>query len=225
MTWTSSRGQGFGALDLVAEIDTEEAKPEPPCKRCKGNDAKKCKECQFFSITVFFLQLLDATVYRLSCSVLWSLQNYASLNVFFDEDDVAPRPIAMQAQNNSLRLIPTNQLRVNNGIAKLGTGSYTHQGVTLVPVSRPPGITTVVKILNHPAPLPLPPKFQNTNPLWKAMPPKPTLKISRLNAGKKYKYNAFDRHFSITVVFLLQLLDAFLDWAARSSGFSTKSWL
>jgi hypothetical protein len=35
----------IGALDLVAEIDTEEAKPEPPCKRCKGNDAKKCKEC------------------------------------------------------------------------------------------------------------------------------------------------------------------------------------
>jgi hypothetical protein len=72
-----------------------------------------------------------------------------------------------------------------------------------VPVSRPLGITTVVKILNHPAPLPLPPKFQNTNPLLKDMPPKPTLKISRLNAGKKYNYNTFDRHFSITVVFLL----------------------
>jgi hypothetical protein len=126
-----------------------------------------------------------------------------------DDDDGAPRPMATQAQNNSLRLIPTNELRgnntsiVNNGIAKLGTGSYNHQGVTLVPVSRPPGITTVVKILNHPAPLPLPPKFQNTNPLLKDMPPKPTLKISRLNAGKKYNYNTFDRHFSITVVFLL----------------------
>jgi hypothetical protein len=105
-----------------------------------------------------------------------------------DEDDGAPPPMAMQAQNNGLRLVPTNQLRgntimVNNGVAKLGTGSYTLQGATLVPVPRPPGITTVVKILNHPAPLPSPPKFQHTNPLWKAMPPKPTLKISRLNTG------------------------------------------
>jgi len=41
----------------------------------------------------------------------------------------------------------------------------------------------IAPLLQHPAPLPDVSPHQSQNPLWKRMPPKPKLKITRLKTG------------------------------------------
>ena len=42
----------------------------------------------------------------------------------------------------------------------------------------------IAPLMQHPAPLPDVSPHQSQNPLWKRMPPKPKLKITRLKTGK-----------------------------------------
>ena len=47
----------------------------------------------------------------------------------------------------------------------------------------------------HPAPLPAKPGMQMTAPGWKALPPRPALKISKLKTGKNIKSNILSLKF------------------------------
>ena len=40
-----ARLREIGAVDLLKEMEDQEAQPEEPCKKCKGVESRKCKEC------------------------------------------------------------------------------------------------------------------------------------------------------------------------------------
>ena len=110
-----------------------------------------------------------------------------------DEDNAKSTPKPPQP-NGGLRLVPSAQLRgatvVQVPRSQLNQVNTMGQSILQPPVAivakKPSSlqVTPVATILKHPAPLPDPPKFQMTGGNYKASPPKPTLKISRLTEGK-----------------------------------------
>ena len=108
-----------------------------------------------------------------------------------DDEDQGTGGQASAANKNSpngLRLVPANQLRGGNatvmqvkGPPMIGGGSYTISNGALVPQNSQ---AQIMRVLKHPAPLPNPPRHQLQNASLKAAPPRPTLKISRLNTGE-----------------------------------------
>ena len=100
-----------------------------------------------------------------------------------DDEDQAPKakPTSTTTSNaasaNGLRMIPVSQLqRGNNAV--------------ITPVKKAPVSfnnilnQNVVRVARHPAPLPDPPRAQPSAP--GTLPPKPTLKLSRLQTGKDF---------------------------------------
>ena len=96
-----------------------------------------------------------------------------------DEDQAAPKAkpgttTSTASASNGLRMIPVSQLRGNNAV--------------ITPVKKAPANfnnlinQNVVRVARHPAPLPDPPRAQPNAP--GTLPPKPTLKLSRLQTGK-----------------------------------------
>lgn len=77
---------------------------------------------------------------------------------------------------NTIRL-PSNPVVVNQNVRptqQIRIGS--------IQTLRPP-MPIRPHITKHPAPLPGPPPLQPSQPTWKAMPPRPALKISRVGDG------------------------------------------
>ena len=98
-----------------------------------------------------------------------------------DDEDQAPKPTSTSASAspaaNGIRMVPVSQLRGNNVLAP----------VKKAVAALPSGFNNIANLANvarvvsrHPAPLPDPPRMQSNGPL----PPKPTLKLSRLQTGK-----------------------------------------
>lgn len=104
------------------------------------------------------------------------------------------RPAAQNGGNSAVMAPGGGRVLVQPGAGPNGQPKtiIVPPGATLVPVSRAQallpgqrGLSQVQqnKPRSHPAPLPGIP-IQNSNPEWKAPPPKPTLKISKLKSGE-----------------------------------------
>jgi len=103
-----------------------------------------------------------------------------------DDEDQAPKPTSTSASSspaaNGIRMVPVSQLRGNNVLAP----------VKKAVAALPSGFNNIANLANvarvvprHPAPLPDPPRMQSNGPL----PPKPTLKLSRLQTGIVLSWN------------------------------------
>ena len=97
-----------------------------------------------------------------------------------DEDQAVPKAKpSSTTTTNGLRMVPVSQLRGNNAIIAPVKKLVPAGGFSTIP-----NLTNVAVVQNHvarhPAPLPNPPRMQTNGPL----PPKPTLKLSRLQNGK-----------------------------------------
>ncbi len=124
-----------------------------------------------------------------------------------DEED-SPPVKSQQPGGGGLRVVPASQLQAqptaapnvmvvpasqaNRVLGNAAGGNpimFRPSNPTFVNLNTGGGAATVIQRIPrsslHPAPLPTTP-VQMTNPGWKLMPPRPTLKISRLNSGKKF---------------------------------------
>lgn len=122
-----------------------------------------------------------------------------------DDENQAPISTAttnitpvQQQSTNGMHLNPTPQLRqiqqVNkpSEVASKFTLNNNSSGsnFTAVPQTRPlVAPHQLVKVIQHPAPLPDLPRHQLTNPSMIGAPPRPTLKISRLTTGIVLSWN------------------------------------
>ena len=96
-----------------------------------------------------------------------------------DDEDQAPKPTSTSASSspaNGIRMVPVAQLRGNNAVM----APVKKAVAPMAQFNNIPNLTNVVRVARHPAPLPDPPRMQSNGPL----PPKPTLKLSRLQTGK-----------------------------------------
>ena len=117
-------------------------------------------------------------------------QNQSSTSYYFKPHQAINRSPA--------QLINTPRPTVSTQVSNTGGGGirtmvFASQIANGVNVHRPPGVSAVnynrVLTLAHPAPLPEMPNPQPHAPSWKKLPPRPTLKISRLKSGIVLSWN------------------------------------
>ena len=89
--------------------------------------------------------------------------------------------------SNSPRSVGTTGVSNTGGLRPMGFANQTANGVNVQRVGVVPVTGTVnhkAAVVSHPAPLPDMPNPQPHAASWKRLPPRPTLKISRLKSGK-----------------------------------------